>query len=130
MVTEWPFISHEDGKMYAKNSTDGYISKWPDGFNGYLAYSSTTHHFANYPNKNDTNHKSLFWQEIWAHIFFTKRRKSDLISKAIFQVSTRSFTFNNSTSTQLINTDKAALKIPTRFSSPDENKCLRFCYFY
>ena len=58
-------------------TTNGYISQWVDDFRGCLVCGSTAHRFVTFPKKNDKNSKPLLWQELYAHVPSTRRRKGD-----------------------------------------------------
>ena len=44
---------------------------------------STTHQFVSYPQNDDVAAKILFYQELWAYIPSTRRRKSESIPESI-----------------------------------------------
>ena len=76
-----PLVTKPDGLTYPNNPCIGFVSKWPDGFNGCLACSSTKHRFTSCSKKDNVEDKKLFWQKFWAHIPSTRERKCDPIPR-------------------------------------------------
>ena len=58
----------QDGKSYPRNPTNGYYSKYPDGFFGCLGCGSGKHLFREYKDQRDRAVRSVYWQELWAHV--------------------------------------------------------------
>ena len=67
-------VKGTDGKMYPKNPSNGYISRFPDDFTGCLGCGSTEHRFRRCPHSNEKDLSEFFWQELWAHIPTTANR--------------------------------------------------------
>ena len=79
IVNDRPLVIKKNGFSYTKNPTNGYVSRWRDGVRGCLACGSDIHRFASCPSRNDPKNKSFCWQEIWAHVSTTRKRKSEPI---------------------------------------------------
>ena len=76
-------VTKSDGITYPENLCNGYVSKWPDGFSGCLTCGSTIHRLASCSKNDNVEDKQLFWQELWAHIPSTKKKKSDPIPRSL-----------------------------------------------
>ena len=76
-VNERPLVVKKDGHSYPDNPTDGYVSRWRDGFFGCLGCGSDNHRFASCSKKNNLDSRSLFWQELWNHVPSTRKRASE-----------------------------------------------------
>ena len=55
--TDKPLLAGNDGKVYHKNPSNGYISRFPDDFNGCLGCGSTEHRYRWYPRSNEKDLK-------------------------------------------------------------------------
>ena len=64
------------GKHYPRNPTNGYVSRWPDGFYDCLGCGSDNHRFAMCPQRTNKDFRQSFWQELWAHFPTTRTKKS------------------------------------------------------
>ena len=82
-VDERPLETKKDGKQYPRNPTNGYISRWPDGFHGCLGCGSDDHRFAMCPQRSNKDIRQLFWQELWAHVPTTRTKKSSDVHQSI-----------------------------------------------
>jgi len=67
-------VKGTDGKMYPKNPSNGYISRFPDDFTGCLGCGSTEHRFRVCPRSNEKDLREIFWQELWDHIPTTRKK--------------------------------------------------------
>ena len=83
MVNERPLAVKKDGFSYPQNPTNGYISRWRDGFRGCLSCGSDTHRFASCTSRSDPTNKLLFWKELWAHVPTTRKKKSEPIHQSL-----------------------------------------------
>ena len=84
-VNERPLVVKKDGHSYPSNPTNGYVSRWRDGFFGYLGCGSDNHRFTSYSKKNDSDSKHFFWQELLAHVPSTIKRASGHIRPSLLQ---------------------------------------------
>ena len=57
-VNERPLIVKKDGHSYLSNLTNGYVSRWHDGFFGCLGCGSDNHQFVSCSKKNDLDSRS------------------------------------------------------------------------
>ena len=55
-----PLVTETDGKIYPKNPTNGYISRFPDEFTGYLDCGSPDYRFRSCPRNSEKIHKYIF----------------------------------------------------------------------
>ena len=61
-VNERPLVIKKDEHSYPSNPTNTFVSRWRDGFFGYLGCGSDNHLFASCSKKNDSDSRRLFWQ--------------------------------------------------------------------
>ena len=83
MVNKRPLVVKKDGYKYPSNPTNGYVSRWRDGFFGCLGCGSDNHRFVSCSKKNDLDSRSLFWQELWDHVPSTRKRASEPICPSL-----------------------------------------------
>ena len=74
--TDKPLVAGTDRKMYPKNPSNGYISRFPDDLTGCLGCGLTEHRFRGCPRSNEKDLRDFFWQELWAHIPTTRKKPS------------------------------------------------------
>ena len=55
-----PLVTKPNGLTCLKNPCNGYISKWPDGFSGYIVCGSTNHRFDSCPKREMFDDKKIF----------------------------------------------------------------------
>ena len=72
--TPKPMVVKQDGKSYPQNPSNGYVSKYPDGFFGCLGYGSSTHRFRKCKDHSDPAVRKVYWRELWAHVAHTRKR--------------------------------------------------------
>jgi len=63
-----PSVVKGDGKSYHRNPINSYVSKLPDGFFGCLGCRYNSHIFREYKYYRDKVIRSIYWQELWAHV--------------------------------------------------------------
>ena len=80
---ERPLETKKDGKHYPRNPTNGYVSRWPDGFHGCLGCGSDDHRFDMYPQRPNKDIRQLFWQELWAHVPTTRTKQNSDVHQSI-----------------------------------------------
>ena len=76
-------VVKKDDHSYPSNPTNGYVSRWRDGFFGCLGCGSDNHRFASCSKKNNLDSRSLFWQELWNHVPSTRKRASEPIRPSL-----------------------------------------------
>ena len=108
-VKERPLVVKKDGHSYPSNPTNGYVSRWRDGCFGCLGCGSDNHRFASCSKKNDLDSRSLFWQELWAHVPSTRKRASGYIRPSLLH--------SNPTGKSDVTTNTNSIHINTRNSS-------------
>ena len=80
----------KDGKSYLKNPTNGYISRFPNGFFGCLSCGASSHQFKECKDNRVNAVRRLYWQELWARVPQTRKRVSFPFNPG---VATNSMTF-------------------------------------
>ena len=118
-------VGKKDDHSYPSNPTNGYVSRWRDGFFGCLGCGSDNHRFTSYSKKNDSDSKHFFWQELLAHVPSTIKRASEHIRPSLLQsnpTSISNVTANNNCI--LINTANTSRKRTDRdqTAQKDNNK--------
>ena len=78
-----PLVKGTDGKLYSKIPINNYVSRFADGFSGYLCCGSTSHLFRNYPNKANNETKLKKNQDLWAHVPSTRKTETILLYNQI-----------------------------------------------
>ena len=106
MVNIKPLVIIKDGFRYPKNPTNGYVSRWCGDFRGCLACGSDIYRFASCSSRNHPKNKSLFSQELWAHVPTTRNRKSEPIHQSFLDADP-ACSFNVDTTTNFIQTNPA-----------------------
>ena len=83
-------VVKEGGKSYLRNHTNGYVSKFTDGFFGCLGCESNSYIFREWKDQRDSVVYNVYWQEFYAHIL---RRGEKLTTSFTLEVSANSTTF-------------------------------------
>lgn len=85
-----PSVVKGDGKSYHRNPINSYVSKLPDGFFGCLGCRYNSHIFREYKYYRDKVIRSIYWQELWAHVPKMRTKSRPTFTP---EVSANSFTF-------------------------------------
>ena len=71
-----PLVVKKDGQSYPRNPTNGYISRYPSNFFGCLGCGAVDHLFKECQHNRVSTVRSLYWQELWAHVPKTRKKIS------------------------------------------------------
>ena len=74
-------VVKEDGKRYTCNLTNSHVNKFPDGFFVRLDCSSNLHKVRDCKDHRVIKVRSVYWQELQAHVHNTRKKLALLLQK-------------------------------------------------
>ena len=69
-------VVKQGGKSSPQNPSNDYISKYPDGFFGYLGCGSSTHRFRQCKDHSTPVVRKVYRQELWDRVPHTREKMS------------------------------------------------------